>query len=91
VVQLLPLDGDLQAYLEHRAQAVGRKLVEFADAGGVDEIRARLTVVRPGAGGKTRATSLLYPLAVNNLFTAALNTAAELGAPIVNRDVVRAV
>ena len=91
VVHLLPLDGDLQAYLAHRAQTIGRELGEFIDASGVEEIRARLTITRPGAGGKTRAASLLYPLAVNNLVTAALNTAAELGAPIVNRDVVRAV
>ena len=92
VVQLLPLDGDLQGYLTHRARSVGRELAEFIDSGGIEELRARLTVTRPGSGGgKSRATSLLYPLAVNNLFTAALNTAAELGAPIVNRDVVRAV
>lgn len=91
VVQLMPLDGDLQPYLAHRAQAVGRELADFIDAGGIDELRARLTVIRPGSGGKTRATSLLYPLAVNNLLTAALNMAAEIGAPLVSRDVVRAV
>jgi type II secretory pathway predicted ATPase ExeA len=91
VVQLLPLDGDLQAYLEHRAHAASRTLGEFIDETGIAEIKARLTVTRPGAGGKTRATSLLYPLAVNNLITAALNTAAELGMPVVNRDVVRSI
>ena len=91
VVQLLPLDGDLQAYLAHRAQAAGRRLDEFMDASGVDEIRARLTITRPMPGGKTSATSLLYPLAVNNLMTAALNVAADLGVPTVNRDVVRGV
>lgn len=91
VVQLLPLDGDLQAYLSHRAEAANRKLGDFIDASGIAELAARLTVTRPAPGGKTRATSLLYPLAVNNLFTAALNTAAELGAPIVTREVVRAV
>jgi len=91
LVQLLPLDADLQAYLEHRARAAGRELREFMDASGVDEIRARLTVARPAGNGKTRVTSLLYPLAVNNLVTAALNTAAELGVPMVTRDVVRAV
>lgn len=91
IVQLLPLDGDLQSYLEHRAEAANRKLKDFIDSTGVEEIRTRLTVVRPGPGGKTRATSLLYPLAVNNLVTAALNTAAELGVPVVTRDVVRAV
>ena len=91
VVQLLPLDGDLHGYLSHRAKSIDRQLADFIDASGIEEIRARLTVTRPGSGGKTRAQSLLYPLAVNNLLTAALNQAAELGAPIVNRDVVRAV
>jgi type II secretory pathway predicted ATPase ExeA len=90
VVHLLPLDGDLQAYLGHRAQAAERRLEEFIDASGIDEIRARLTVTRH-AGGKSTAVSLLYPLAVNNLMTAALNVAAELGVPMVNRDVVRGV
>ena len=91
VVQLLPLDGDLQSYLTHRAKTAGRELGEFIDASGLEEIRARLTISRPGSGGKVRSTSLLYPLAVNNLLTAALNTAAELGAPVATRDVVRAV
>jgi type II secretory pathway predicted ATPase ExeA/DNA-binding XRE family transcriptional regulator len=91
LVNLLPLDNDLKAYLQHRCKVAGRDLAEFMDQSGIDEIRARLTVTQPGSGGKTRATSLLYPLAVNNLATAALNTAAELGAPLVNRDVVRAV
>lgn len=91
LVHLLPLDGDLQAYLAHRAKVIDRSLPEFIDASGIDELRNRLTITRPGSGGKQRTTSLLYPLAVNNLVTAALNQAAELGAPIVNRDVVRAV
>jgi type II secretory pathway predicted ATPase ExeA len=91
VVHLLPLDGDLRAYLDHRAKAAGRDLAEFMDQSGVDELRTRLTITRPSAGGKTAATSLLYPLAVNNLVTAALNVAAELGVPMVTRDVVRAV
>ncbi len=91
VVHLLPLDGDLSAYLAHRARAAGRDLAEFMDASGVDEIRTRLTHTRPGPGNKVAATSLLYPLAVNNLMTAALNVAADLGVPVINRDVVRAV
>lgn len=91
VVQLMPLDGDLQAYLAHRATAAGRELGEFIDKSGVDELRARLTITRPTGAGKTSATSLLYPLAVNNLMTAALNVAADLGVPVVTRDVVRGV
>jgi type II secretory pathway predicted ATPase ExeA len=91
VVHLLPLDGDLKPYLEHRAKAAGRTLGEFMDDSAIEEIRARLTVKRPSINGKASATSLLYPLAVNNLVTATLNVAAELGAPVVTRDVVRAV
>lgn len=91
VLHLLPLDGDLQAYLEHRMRAEGLELSKFIDAGAIEEIRARLTVQRPSANGKSRTTSLLYPLAVNNLVTAALNEAADVGEPLVTRDVVRAV
>lgn len=91
VVHLLPLDGDLQGYLAHRAKAAGRDLGDFIDASGVDEIRSRLTITRPAGNGKSTATSLLYPLAVNNLMTAALNVAADLGVPVVSRDVVRGV
>lgn len=91
MVQLMPLDSDLAPYLRHRAEIAGRKLDEFVDAHAIEEIRARLTVQRPGPGGKTIPTSLVYPLAVNNLMTAALNMAAELGVPFVTRDVVRSV
>lgn len=91
MVQLMPLDSDLMPYLKHRAEAAGRQLAEFVDERGMEEIRARLTVQRPGPGGKTVPTSLVYPLAVNNMITAALNVAADLGVPVVTRDVVRSV
>lgn len=91
MVELLPLDADLKPYLEHRAKAAGTELARLMDDTGIEELRRRLTVERPGPGGTRRAMSLLYPLAVNNMVTAALNMAAELGAPLVNRDVVRAV
>jgi type II secretory pathway predicted ATPase ExeA len=91
VVNLLPLDGDLRSYLEHRARAAGVDLAKLIDQAGIDEIRTRLTISRPVSGGKSMSISLLYPLAVNNLMTAALNLAAELGAPLVDRNVVRGV
>ena len=89
VVQLLPLDRDLKPYLQHRAKLAGRELAALIHDAGVEAIRERLTVIRGGV--RTVPVSLLYPLAVNNLVTAALNLAAELGAPLVTRDVVRAV
>ncbi len=89
MVELQPLGNDLKSYLQHRAKLAGRELAALIDDGGVEAIRERLTVLRPGV--RNVAVSLLYPLAVNNTVTACLNTAAELGAPIVTRDVVRAV
>ena len=64
-----------------------RKLDEFITPDGVDELRSRLTVK---GVGQDAPVSLLYPLNVNNWMVAALNMAAELGAPRIDRDVVRA-
>lgn len=88
VARLPPLGADLAAYLQCRAAAVGRSLDEFITPDGVDELRSRLTLQ---GTGKAAPASLLNPLNVNNWMSAALNTAAELGAPVVGRDVVRAV
>ena len=86
IVRLNPLGAHLGAYLQHRARAAGRELGEFITPEGVDELRTRLTVQR---GGRTAPLSMLYPLNVNNWLTLCLNTAAGLGAPCVDRDVVR--
>jgi type II secretory pathway predicted ATPase ExeA len=82
-VRLPHLGDDLTAYLRFRAEAVGRKLDEFITPDGIDTLKTRLTV--SGGDGKVM---LLYPLNVNNWMVAALNTAAGLGAPRIDRDVV---
>lgn len=89
VVQLHPLDHDLPSYLQFRARQAGRELGTLMDADAIDALRGRLTVLRQGV--RNSAVSLCYPLAVNNLVTAALNTAAQLGVPLVTADVVQAV
>lgn len=91
VVQLMPLDADLKAYLAHRAKAADRRVEEFITDDGIEAIRVRLTAELTQRNGKRKAVSLAYPLAVNNVFTAALNEAAAIGAPLINRDVVRKV
>lgn len=90
VVQMLPLDDDVAAYLAHRAACAGRRLDEFVDGAGLAALRERLTVKRPDAAGRKQACSLAYPLAVNNMMTAALNLAADIGAPLVTADVLKA-
>ena len=87
IARLRPLGADLSTYLQLRASAAGRKLDEFITPDGVAELRSRLTVKGPG---QDAPVSLLYPLNVNNWMVAALNMAAELGAPRIDRDVVRA-
>ncbi len=72
-------------YLQHRCKAADRKLGDFIDESGLDAICAKLT---RNVGRKNQHESLLYPLAVGNLLTGALNGAAELGVPVVTGDLV---
>lgn len=84
LVHLAPLDQHLPEYLRHRFQRHGANVDDIIDGGGIDAIRVRLTP----SGKHQRGGSLLYPLAVHNALAAAMNAAAELGAPKVTRDIV---
>jgi type II secretory pathway predicted ATPase ExeA len=86
VVELLPLDADLRAYLELRAAACDVKLATLIDDAAIEQLRTRLTRKIGGS-----AVSMCYPLVVNNLVTKALNEAAAIGVPLVTRDVISAI
>lgn len=88
IVELAPLDNCLEQYVEWRLKALGRKTEEIFERDALDEVRDRL--IFTNARNKTQ-TSLLYPLAVGNLLTSAMNLAAELGLPKVTVDVVKGV
>ena len=91
VVTLLPLtDGKLAGYLKHKFERVGGDIAKVMDESAIDAIADRLTVRSRTQHGHTQH-SLLYPLAVNNLLSAAMNQAAELGFDVVDADVVRGV
>lgn len=91
LVTLQPLtDGRLQQYLKFKFERAGKALADIMDDSALDAITERLTVRSRTKNGLSQ-TSLLYPLAVNNLTSAALNEAAELGFPRVNADIVKAV
>ena len=83
VVTLRPLDDELEGYLRHRFQMVNKPLDEVMDATAIDALRIKLA----GRG----QYSVLYPLAVHNVVTAALNEAATLGIPHITADVVEGV
>lgn len=72
-------------YLKHRCKAADRNLSDFIDESGIDAISTKLT---RNVGRKNQHESLLYPLAVGNLITGAMNVAADLGVPVVTGDLV---
>ena len=88
IVELAPLDNCLEEYVAWRLKAVGRKTADIFDRDALDALRNRLVMTNSRA--KTQH-SLLYPLAVGNLITGAMNLAAELGAPLVSADVIKGV
>jgi type II secretory pathway predicted ATPase ExeA len=93
LIELPPLDGRFEDYLKFKFERVGKPLAEVIDAGGIDAIRSRLTARDNSSArrGEGKAVSLLYPLAVNNLLTACMNLAADVGSARVTADVVREV
>lgn len=86
VVHLLPLDNHLEEYLTFKFKRVGVDLKAIFDLEAIQAVRSRLTFSKAGTRD---SMSLLYPLAVNNLVSAALNLAASIGAPKVTADIVK--
>lgn len=82
VVTLEPLDEALDSYLAFKLKAAGVDLADVFTRDGLDALAQRLKI------GQANERSVAYPLAIHNLSGAALNTAAQIGAPIVDADVV---
>lgn len=88
VVRLNPLGDQLAAYLKHRFALVNAALDDVMDETAIEALRGRLTGHSPKATG---TFSVLYPLAVHNVLTAALNLAATLGATRLTAAIVEEV
>lgn len=80
LVHLRPLDNELESYLEHRFSLANRALSDVMDDKAVIALRQKLS----GSGNY----SVLYPLAVHNVLTAAMNEAAEIGIPKLNAELI---
>lgn len=93
VIRLDALDGRLEEYIKFKFDRIGKPMSEVLDNDCIDAVRARLMVNtgRRGVANNQETVSLLYPQAVGNLLSAAMNLAAELGAPKVSADIVKAV
>ncbi len=84
VVELAPLDAELEKFVAFKLAKVDKKISDIFEEDTFFALRSRLTTTNRNKV----TTSLLYPLAVGNLLTAAMNMAAQLGVPLVNADVV---
>lgn len=84
VIHLRPLDNELEGYLKHRFSGAGLDVAKLLPASATEALRIKLS-------GRTGSYSLLYPLAVHNVLTAAFNEAARLGVPQLSADLIRGV
>lgn len=84
VVELLPIAPDeLDSFLGHRLGRCDIDLANVIDDSGLQALTERL-VNRDG-------DSQLYPLAIGNFLIAAANMAAQIGVPIIDREIIQGV
>jgi type II secretory pathway predicted ATPase ExeA len=88
VVELPPLDSQLEAYLRFKFDRVGKAMDDIFDKDAFDAIRGRLIFAKSSKSSR-ETVSLMYPLMINNLVTAALNSAAALGFDKISADLIR--
>ncbi len=92
IVELPALDNHLADYLAFKFKRVGLQLDQVMDAGAVEALREKLSIAKRGTRPNQRELhSLLYPLAVANVTTAAINLAASIGAPQVTAEIIKEV
>ena len=92
IVELPALDNHLAEYLDFKFRRVGLQLDQVMDAGAIDALRDKLSISKRGARPNERQLhSLLYPLAIANVTTAAINLAASIGAPQVTAEIIKEV
>jgi len=87
IVELEPLDSELEGYLQHKFARFDLKLSDVFTPDAFDAMRARL-IHRPRGGKPTDARSLCFPLVVNNLVCRAMNAAASAHWPQVDAQVI---
>ncbi len=78
-VHLKPLDDELENYLHHRFGLAGIPLPDVMEDSAIAALRRKLS---------NSKRSLLYPLAVHNVVTKAMNDAAAIGSPTVDADLI---
>lgn len=88
VIDLPPLDEHLTAFLDFKFKRVGGDMNNVLGPDAIPALRQRLSWLRPK---KDTPVSLLYPLAIGNLVTAAMNLAAENAIPVIDANIIHSV
>lgn len=90
VVELSPLDNELESYLKFKFHRAGKPLSDAVESSAIEAIRTKLTFNTSARSSKdARSVSLIYPLAVSNLLIASMNLAAQQGFSKVDGDTVK--
>ena len=87
LIELNPLDANLEDYLAFKFKRVGAELDTLFEKGAIDAIRERLIFTKPTKTNR-ETISLMYPLMIHNLVTAAANQAAGLGFTKITKDLI---
>lgn len=87
IVELEPLDSELEGYLRHKFARFDLKYEDVFAPDAADAIRTRLVHI-PRGGKLTDARSECFPLVVNNLVCRAMNAATSAGWPQVDAQVI---
>jgi type II secretory pathway predicted ATPase ExeA len=87
IVDLPPLDNEVEGYLRHKFGRFELAYEKVFAPDAADAIRARL-IDMPRGGRPADARSVCHPLVVNNLVSRAMNEAARVGYPIVDAQVI---
>jgi type II secretory pathway predicted ATPase ExeA len=89
ILQLLPLDTELEGYVAHKLARANSTSDVIFSADVFDAVRNRLWAIVKDGPKRGERISMTYPLLVNNLLVKAMNTAAELGAERVDAAIVK--
>ena len=87
LVELEPIDTELEGYLQHKFARFDLALADVFAPDAFDAMRARL-IHRPRGGKPADVRSLCFPLVVNNLVCRAMNEAARMAWPQVDAQVI---
>ena len=87
VVEVYPVD-DVKGYVGHRCKKAGLDAEALFEDAALELLPVKLAGPSPKKGGAERM-SLVYPLAIGNMLTLALNAAAEAGENRVTADIIR--